>query len=125
MALEYYIHDGSKAFRFRLLGQLSADSARDLQLAWDTADSTIGNREVVFDVTRITEIHPTGHELLRNWKIRGAKFVVADCGAQARLQSLTDQPVSLAAPLKASVFASIRQFLGSASFPPLRCPDSR
>ncbi len=125
MAFEYYIHDGSKSFRFRLLGQLSAVSARDLELAWETAHSTIGNRDIVFDVTRLTGIDATGHELLRDWKMRGAKFVVADCGAHARLQSMTDQPIALATPRKPSLIASVRQFLSGAALPALRCPESR
>ena len=125
MAFEYYIHDGSKAFRFRLLGQLSATGARDLELAWETAHSTIGSREIVMDVTRITWIDAGGQELLRAWKMRGAKFVVADCDAHARLQSMTDQPIALASPRRPSQLATVRQFFGGISVPALRCPDSR
>jgi hypothetical protein len=52
----YYLHDRSQAFRFQLLGRLSLETVRDLEQAWRTASSTIGERQVVFDISDLTTI---------------------------------------------------------------------
>ncbi len=52
----YYLHDGSHAFRFQLRGRLSLETVRDLEQAWRTASSTIGERQVVFDISGLTTI---------------------------------------------------------------------
>jgi hypothetical protein len=39
-----YIHDGATSFRLEIEGGLSRNAARQLEQAWGTASSTIGNR---------------------------------------------------------------------------------
>ena len=73
--LRYYIHDGSAAFRFQLAGRLSDDGARDLEQAWRTASSTIGERPRVVDLSLVTGIDEFGRELLLKWHGEGATLV--------------------------------------------------
>src|SRR5579872_3951350 len=47
--LQYYMHDGPSAFRFELAGDLNNEAARDLDQAWRTASSMIGDRALVVD----------------------------------------------------------------------------
>ena len=60
----YYLHDGSRAFRFQLRGRLSLETVRDLEQAWRTASSTIGERQVVFDISDLTTIDASGQDVL-------------------------------------------------------------
>ncbi len=70
--LHYYLHDGSDALRFQLAGKLSEDAAGDLEQAWRTASSVIGERRVIFDLSGLTDIDASGQELLNKWKRQGA-----------------------------------------------------
>jgi len=91
----YYMHDGPDAFRFELTGRLSKDAARDLEQAWRTAASTIGKRRVTIDISGLTGIDGNGHELLDRWAGEGARLVVVNHRAAARLQPVIDRPVTV------------------------------
>jgi hypothetical protein len=53
-ALQYYMHDGSTAFRFELAGNLNDEGAHKLDQAWRTASSVIGDRRLIVDMTFVT-----------------------------------------------------------------------
>src|ERR1700688_2335236 len=91
----YYMHDGPDAFRFELTGRLSEDAARDLEQAWCTAASTIGNRRVIIDLSGLTGIDRNGHELPGRWAGEGAQLAVANHRVAARLQPMIDRPVTV------------------------------
>lgn len=93
--LHYYIHDGSDALRFQLAGTLSKACARDLEQAWRTASSVIGERRVLVDLSSVTSVDPSGQELLSTWSRQGARLIATSPQARARLQSMTDQPVDV------------------------------
>ncbi len=95
--LRYYMHDGLDAFRFELTGRLSADAARDLEQAWRTAASTIGKRPVIIDLSGLTGIGRSGHELLDRWAGEGAQLAVVNHRAAARLQPMIERPVTVLA----------------------------
>jgi len=95
--LDYYIHDGSHALRFELAGWLSKDTASDLEQAWRTASCMIGERRVVFDLTRLAGIDRSGQKMLSEWSCRSALLVATSHGARERLQSMTNQPVTVLA----------------------------
>src|SRR5258708_290935 len=92
--LRYYMHDGSDAFRFQLAGRLSKDAARDLEQAWRTASSVIGEKRVILDLSDLTSIDASGQELLSRWNCQGALLGAISHQARARLQLMTDQPVT-------------------------------
>jgi anti-anti-sigma regulatory factor len=96
--LEYYIHDGAAAFRFQLAGELSQDSARDLEQARHTASSTFQRRRLVVDLTGITHIDDSGRRLLDEWHSRGAELVVVSPRAKARIHSMINLPVTVVRP---------------------------
>ena len=86
--LQYYMHDGSTAFRFTLAGNLSNDSATELEQAWLTASSIIGERGLVVDLTGITGIGESGRELLLRWCSAGATLIARRSEARAVLASV-------------------------------------
>jgi hypothetical protein len=93
--LHFYMHDGLDTFRFELAGRLSAESARELEQAWRTAASMIGERRVIIDLSGVTGIDPNARELLRRWASEGAQLAVVNHRAAARLQPITDWPLAV------------------------------
>jgi hypothetical protein len=94
-ALRYYLHNASDVFRFQLAGELSMDSAQDLELTWRTASPLIGARPVIIDLSDLTGIDQSGQELLNQWNARGARLGVVSHRARERLQSTIDLPVAI------------------------------
>ena len=90
-AFRYYMHDGATAFSFELAGRLSDNNARELQSAWRTASSVIGDRSLIVDLSYVTGIDVAGQELLRGWHDRGAQLVAQSPQARALVQSITGQ----------------------------------
>jgi ABC-type transporter Mla MlaB component len=93
--LHYYIHDSSDALRFELAGWLSKDTASDLEQAWRTASTMIGERRVIFDLSRLAGIDQSGLEALRGWICRGALLGANSQQARERLETITNQPVAV------------------------------
>ena len=89
----YYMHDGTTAFSFELAGRLSDDGARELQQAWRTASSEIGDRSLIVDLSYVTGIDVAGQNLLRGWHDRGAQLVAKSQEARVLVQSITGQSV--------------------------------
>jgi len=94
-SLRYYLHDGSSALRFQLVGTLSRDSARDLEQTWHTVSSVLGERPVIIDISNLTGIDPSGQELLNLWNMRGARLGVGSHRMRERVQSLTGLPIAI------------------------------
>jgi ABC-type transporter Mla MlaB component len=92
--LTYYLHDESGAFRFQLAGDLSQDGVPDLDQARQTASSVFGGRRWIVDVTGINSIDAAGSELLDKWYGLGAQLLVTAAEAKARIQPLTNAPIT-------------------------------
>jgi hypothetical protein len=90
-AFRYYMHDGPTAFSFELAGRLSDKEARELQNAWRTASSVIGDRSLIVDLSYVTGIDIAGQELIRGWHDRGAQLVAKSPQARVLVQSVTGQ----------------------------------
>ncbi|MBV9768900.1 MAG: anti-sigma factor antagonist [Bryobacterales bacterium] len=85
----YYMHDGTAAFSFELAGELSDDSARELEQVWLTASSSTGNKLLIVDLSFVTCIGTTGEKLLRHWYEEGAQLVATLPQARAIVESIT------------------------------------
>jgi hypothetical protein len=55
-SFKYYLHDNSDAFRFQLIGQLTAASLAELDGCWRTAQSCIAGRKVCLDLRGLNMI---------------------------------------------------------------------
>jgi hypothetical protein len=71
--MDVYLHDSSTALRFVLRGELAGGGAQDLEHAWTTANSILGSRELVVDISAVTDADACGRELLSRMRQSGAR----------------------------------------------------
>ena len=70
-----YQHDCPRAFRFVLSGDLLGEPVQRLQRAWQTAESTLGGRELLVDISGIANAGPFGLELPYPTQKAGARLI--------------------------------------------------
>src|ERR1700704_1993607 len=90
--LQYYMHDGPSAFRFELAGDLNNEGARDLDQAWRTASSVIGDRALVVDMTFVTDAGKDGRSLLARWYAAGAQLVARSKISRELAEAIVGKP---------------------------------
>jgi hypothetical protein len=86
--LKYYMHDGATAFRFELAGSLNREGASQLEQAWRTASSVIGDRRLIVDLTLLTAADELGRALIHRWHREGARLVASTRGSRALAESI-------------------------------------
>jgi hypothetical protein len=91
-----YIHDYATSFRLEIEGSLCRNAARQLEQAWCTASSTIGNRALVVAVGDVCGIDPFGRALLRRLHLAGAQFVAKSPLAKALVGAIVGQAITSA-----------------------------
>jgi hypothetical protein len=92
-ALSYYMHDGPTAFSIELAGALAAQAAKKLEQDWRSASEAIGEKELVIDLSFVTEIDPAGHQLLLRWRRNGATVVANTPESRALVESIIGRPL--------------------------------
>jgi hypothetical protein len=97
-ALKYYIHDGTDAFRFQLIGELREADVKELSGCWETAKSTFGSRKLVLDLRALASTDENGKEWLLAMVREGAVCVPESYFRE----NLTDQAPSGALSQNAS-----------------------
>jgi ABC-type transporter Mla MlaB component len=75
--MDVYQHDSATMFRFVLLGELRGDRVAGLRHAWITAQSIVGTKELVVDISGITTADRAGVELLSRMRESGARLAAA------------------------------------------------
>jgi ABC-type transporter Mla MlaB component len=75
--MDMYQHDSATVFQFVLRGELGGDSVQDLEHAWTTAKSILEGKELVVDVSGITNADPSGVDLLSRMRESGARLTAA------------------------------------------------
>jgi hypothetical protein len=90
--LLFYMHDGPKAFRFELSGNLSGVEVGKLDQAWRTASSTFDGKALAVDITFLTGADEPGRDLLRRWSRAGARVVANSHESRLLAESVTGQP---------------------------------
>jgi hypothetical protein len=92
-ALQYYMHDGSTAFRFELAGNLNNEGAHKLDQAWRTASSVIGDRRLIVDMTFVTCVDAQGRALIARWHREGAQLIANSIASRALAESVLGEPL--------------------------------
>jgi hypothetical protein len=92
-ALQYYMHDGSSAFRFELAGDLTGEGVRRLERDWYTASSVIGRRTLIVDMTFVTSAGEEGRALLARWHAGGARLIANSRGARELAEAIVGEPL--------------------------------
>ena len=72
--MEMYQHDSATMFRFVLRGGLTGGCVPELEHAWTTARSTLNGRDLVVDVSGVTNADEFGVELLSRMRDSGARL---------------------------------------------------
>jgi ABC-type transporter Mla MlaB component len=93
-ALQYYMHDGSTAFRFELAGELNYKGASELDQAWRTASSVIGDRKLNVDITFVTSVDGSGRALLARWHREGAQIIANSPASRVLAESILGESAS-------------------------------
>ena len=85
-------------FRFVLLGELTGMYVRDFEQAWNTATSIAARKDVVVDISGVTDADAEGVELLSRMRESGARLIATQpAKSEALLRSLG---IPVAAPEK-------------------------
>lgn len=74
--LRYYLHDGIAAFRFELIGKLSAIDLAELEGCWRTAKSSVAGRKLRLDLRKLIDIDDSGRQWLTEMLVEGADYIV-------------------------------------------------
>ena len=77
MPMDMYQHDSARMFRFVLRGELCGYRVEELQHAWTTAQSILGTKELVVDVSGIAVADAAGLVLLSRMRESGARLIAA------------------------------------------------
>jgi hypothetical protein len=64
-------------FQFVLRGELIGDRVRNLEHAWKTAKSILAGKELVVDISGITDADASGVDLLSRMRESGARLTAA------------------------------------------------
>src|SRR5260370_17704735 len=92
-AFSYYMDDGPSAFSIELAGALAAEAAKKLEQDWRSAAEAIGEKELVVDLSYVTEIDPLGSQLLLRWRTNGATLVANRPESRALAESIIGRPL--------------------------------
>ena len=86
--MDMYLHDSAATFRFVLRGELIGDHVAGLRHAWTTAQSILGTKELVVDLSGITSADAAGFEMLSAMRHSGARLIGASPTSAEFLTSL-------------------------------------
>jgi hypothetical protein len=75
--MQIYLHDRPAVFQFVLKGKLAGAWVPNLEHAWDTARSVLGSKELVVDLSGISEADEPGVALLSRMRQSGAFLTAA------------------------------------------------
>lgn len=75
--MELYQHDGPDMFRFELRGGVSGAAVYDLEQAWNTAASILRGKQLIVDVSAVTNADAGGLDLLIRMRASGARLIAA------------------------------------------------
>ncbi|HVN06788.1 MAG TPA: hypothetical protein VMT86_20360 [Bryobacteraceae bacterium] len=73
--MDMYQHDSAGMFRFVLRGELCGYRVEQLRHAWTTAQSILGTKELVVDISGIGATDAAGLELLSRMRGSGARLI--------------------------------------------------
>ena len=110
-SFSYYMHDGPTAFSIELAGTLAAEGAKKLEQDWRRACAVFGKKELVVDLSYVTEIDPVGRQLLLRWRRSGATVVANSPESLALVESIIGHPLP---PIARTAYTS--KPYGAASF---------
>src|ERR1700719_2300393 len=92
-AFSYYMHDGPAAVSIEVAGRLAAEGAKKLEQDWLSASVVIGTKQLIVDLSFVTEIDPVGRQLLLRWRRNGATVVANTPESRVLAESVIGRPL--------------------------------
>ncbi|HEY7303588.1 MAG TPA: hypothetical protein VH601_05715 [Bryobacteraceae bacterium] len=74
-SFKYYIHDSSDTFRLALLGEFTEAEVTELSGCWNTARTTVGQRNLILDLRGLRIVDDAGKRWLAGMAQEGAVYV--------------------------------------------------
>jgi hypothetical protein len=96
--LDYYIHDGSDAFRLKIIGDLCGPGVASLDQAWRTASSVLRDRPLIIDLVSLGAADEYGRDLLMGWHRIGAKIIARSEGSRTLAETIIGVSIPMPAP---------------------------
>jgi hypothetical protein len=96
--LDYYIHDGSDAFRLEIIGDLCGPGVASLDQVWRTASSVLCGRPLLIDLVSLGSADEYGRELLMGWHRIGAQIITRSEGSRTLAETIIGVPIPMLAP---------------------------
>ena len=96
--MEMFQHDSAMTFRFVLQGELTGHGVQELEYAWTTARSILGQKALEVEVSGITTADAGGVELLSRMRETGARLNAALPPESAEL--ILSMGIPMAAPVR-------------------------
>jgi len=96
--LDYYIHDGSDAFRLKIIGDVCGPGVASVDQAWRAARSVFGGRVLIIDLVSLGAPDEYGRDLLVGWHRIGAKIIARSEECRALAETIIGVPIPLLAP---------------------------
>jgi ABC-type transporter Mla MlaB component len=109
-AFNYYMHEGPTAFSIELAGVMAAEGVKKLEQDWRSASESIGKKELVVDLSFVTDIDSAGRQLLLRWRRNGATVIANTPQSRALVESTIGRPVP---PIARTAYTSKPYWLGS------------
>ncbi len=106
--MEMYQHDSFESFQFVLRGDLAGQPVLDLEYAWTTAKSILNGKELVVDLSGVTDADDFGVDLLCRMRDSGARLTAALPPSSGNF--LRSLGLSAAAPGGASIATAVLRF---------------
>ena len=121
--LRYYLHDGTDAFRFELIGKLSAMDLAELDGCWRTAKSSVAGRKLRLDLRQTVDVDDSGRQWLTEMLAEGAEYTVGRGFSEGLAQDLKlpATVASLSSPQNG--LSRLRRWLGSSPVSPAQKPE--
>ena len=85
VAMSFYQHDGTRDFRFQLIGEMNDEVAFELEQAWQTATSIMRGKELLLDVSQLTGVSASGRQLIERMQSCGAQLIVRGAASMPSL----------------------------------------
>lgn len=90
--MNLYLHDSHRQFRFVIQGSLKGLWVHELEGAWITARSILRGREVIVDLSGLTEADEEGVRLLSRMAESGVRLITTSPPESTDLARLVDPP---------------------------------
>jgi hypothetical protein len=95
--LDYYIHDGSDAFRLEIIGDLCGPGVASLDQVWRTASSVLCGRLLIIDLVSLGAADEYGRDLLVGWHRIGAKIITRSGESRTLAETIIGVPIPMLA----------------------------